>query len=99
MWDTSILPITQEKRSFCYSIVKTDQNRFGMLKMASFTLNYLYPNGPKGVVKISVLTHAKKPAQQKRGDEFNLEDMLRFPVITIFVRELQICICHQLMHK
>ena len=65
-WDTSVLPTVLEKSAICHSIVKTDQHRISLLKMAWFTFNRVYPGGEKGVVNLVSLPCVRNHLQPRQ---------------------------------
>ncbi len=66
VWDTSVLPITLEKSAICHAVVKTDQHRINLLKMARFTFDKVYPDGTKGVVNVVSLPRVRNRSQTRR---------------------------------
>jgi len=52
VWDTTGLSFALEKSSICHSIVKSNENRIAMLKLARFLFDKMYPSGPKSVVNV-----------------------------------------------
>ncbi len=65
VWDTSVLPITLEKSTICHAVVKTDQHRINLLKMARFTFDKVYPDGTKGVVNVVSLPQVRNRSQTR----------------------------------
>ena len=65
MWDTSVLPTTLEKSAICHAVVKMDQHRINLLKMARFTFDRVYPDGAKGVVNIVSLPRVRNSLQTR----------------------------------
>ena len=66
VWDTSVLPIMLEKSAICHAVVKTDQHRINLLKMARFTFDKVYPDGTKGVVNVVLLPRVRNRSQTRR---------------------------------
>lgn len=64
--DSSVLPTTLEKSAICHSIVKTDQHRINLLKMAWLTFNRVYPGGAKGVVNVVLLPRVRNHSQPRQ---------------------------------
>ncbi len=64
MLDTSVLLITLEKSTICHAIVKTNQHRINLLKMARFTFNRVYPEGTKGVANVISLPQVRNCSQR-----------------------------------
>ena len=52
MCDTSGLPFALEKSAIQHSMVKSDDTRIALLKMACYSFDALYPDGPKGIVNV-----------------------------------------------
>ena len=63
MWDAAQLPVALSKSDLRNLILKSDTRRVAFLKISHSFFDKLYPNGPKGVVNISV------PTQSKEGNE------------------------------
>jgi hypothetical protein len=52
LWDTLNLPVAVEKCDLRHSVIKSDDICLANLKMARFTFDQQYPDGPKGVVNV-----------------------------------------------
>ena len=66
MWDTSVLPTALEKIAICHLIVKSNQHWINMLKLAWFTFDRLYPDGPRGVVNALSLPCVRNHSQPRK---------------------------------
>ena len=66
VWDTSVLPITLEKSTICHAIVKMDQHRINLLKMARLTFDRVYPDGTKSLVNVILLPRVRNHLQTRR---------------------------------
>ena len=65
VWYMSVLPITLEKSAICHAVVKTDQHRINLLKMARFTFDRVYHDGAKSVVNVISLPWVRNHSETR----------------------------------